>query len=444
MSSKKKCLLCGAEVDHDHTHCHICGHDQFEEIEEETEEEAEEEIEEETEEDSSDSEGGQEALDIPDPSRSKIYKDCKYCTYEVHETLSICPACGSNEFAYPHMYANGNEGHSYTSTEGSAEPEEVYQEGDYLGYEYKNCTRCKHSLPGMVDGEVLLICPVCGHDKFTSPNPLFNTPDSAETKEDALPGEEIIHIDDSDEEEAVAENPLIDHVDLNEVIGDADPTEGDSSELDIEVEPDPVFCSYLKNDMQMCGAKKPSPCGRHDSDKQKAQETTLKQIMADAFNKMKGTNYSIADVGLPDEASAYEFLCAIFYYLDVNQDRVNHSPYTGKPVAAENRHDHRKAECWIQSTYDYSYRCKYCRATSSSPPWQKVSLDSGVEASGGSGPALVNHILNHSKAHGEPLSKRYELDVPEKSKVLHEWVMMEGGRKCKLCGKAFTLNSQHC
>ena len=230
------------------------------------------------------------------------------------------------------------------------------------------------------------------------------------------------------------------------VVGPADPTEGSDDDFDIEVESDPVFCSYLKNDMQMCGVKKPSPCGRHDSDKQKAQETTLKQIMADAFNKMKGTSYSIADVGLPDEASAYEFLCAIFYYLDVNQDRVNHSPYTGQPVTAESRHDHGKEECWNLSTYDYSYHCKYCSATSSSPPWRKASLDSGVESSGASGPALVNHILNHPKAHGEPMSKRAKAaEAPVKVLVPHEWVMVEGvGRKCKLCSKAYTLNSQYC
>jgi len=227
---------------------------------------------------------------------------------------------------------------------------------------------------------------------------------------------------------------------------EVDPTEGDPSEFEVDVESDPVFCSYLKDNNELCRAKKPSPCGRHDSDKQIQQEVKLKEMVVEAFNKTQGANYSVSDLGLPEDASAFDFLCAVFYYLDVNADRMHYSPYIGLPLTAENRHDHRKVECWNQSTYDHSYHCKYCTATSSSPPWQKASLESGAESSGSSGPALVNHILSHSKAHGEPLSKRWvAAEAPVKVLVPHEWIMVEGvGRKCKLCSKAYTLNSQHC
>jgi len=351
--------MCGAEVDHDDPHCQVCGHDQFEEIAEEPNPEPE---------GSSGSEGEQEAVGASDTPHSRIYKDCTFCFYEVHETVSICPACGSDRFGYTHIDPQGNEGHSYTPNEDS-------------------------------DSDI--------------------------------------------------------------VVGPADPTEGSDDEFDIEVESDPVFCSYLKNDMQMCGAKKPSPCGRHDSDKQKAQETTLKQIMADAFNKMKGTSYSIADVGLPDEASAYEFLCAIFYYLDVNQDRIDYSPYTGQPATAESRHDHRKAECWNQSTYDHSYHCKYCPATSPSPPWMGSSPSLMADLGADATPQLVNYISNHSKLKaastepraivfgpGEQRPDCYKIGEDGKPHWEHYWIMkykdeaktQVKGRHCQYCDIAFTLN----
>jgi predicted nucleic acid-binding Zn-ribbon protein len=264
MSSKKKCLLCGAENEHDAEGCHLCGHTEFESIEE------------------------------PEPE----------------------------------------------------------SEGDYEGYPYKTCTRCRHSLPGMHEGELLLICPKCGNDIFMSPNPRFNTvvPDLVDDT-----------VYDTD-------HPMYNDTDPPPS-AHPDPTEGDSTEFEVEVEEDPVFCSYLKDNNEMCRAKKPSPCGRHDSDKQKGQEAGLKEVVVEAFNKIHEANYSVSDLGLPEDASAFDFLSAVFYYLDINEDRMEHSPYIGMPVTAENEHDHRKLECWNQSTYDHSYHCKFCPATSPTPPW---------------------------------------------------------------------------
>ena len=138
------------------------------------------------------------------------------------------------------------------------------------------------------------------------------------------------------------------------------------------ITPEPItvpFCSYLNYKNERCGAKTGSPCGRHDSDRQMRQEDKLKEMAVESFNKIHEANYSASDLGLPEDASAFDFLCAVFYYLDVNENRMRHSPYIGMSVTIENEHDHRKAECWNQSTYDYSYHCKFCGATSQSPPW---------------------------------------------------------------------------
>jgi hypothetical protein len=239
---------------------------------------------------------------------------------------------------------------------------------------------------------------------------------------------------------------------------EVDPTEGDPSEFEVDVESDPVFCSYLKDNNELCRAKKPSPCGRHDSDKQIQQEVKLKEMVVEAFNKTQGANYSVSDLGLPEDASAFDFLCAVFYYLDVNADRMHYSPYIGLPLTAENRHDHRKVECWNQSTYDHSYHCKYCTATSTQPPWMAGGAITGTSSggTGSAGPQMVNYITNHSKLKAESTGLKAQGQVGSQERPdcfveglwEHYWVMRYKdeaktqvlGRYCQHCNIAFTLN----
>ncbi len=214
-------------------------------------------------------------------------------------------------------------------------------------------------------------------------------------------------------------------------------------------------CSYLKDDMQICGAKSGNPCGRHNTEKQIRQEMALKEMMVSAFNKTNGTEYLVSTFGLDDKTSAFDFLCAGLSYISLdsakhihqspagNFDQMGHAwssdlmAYLHIPVSSDFPPAH------INAGQSY---CQVCEVDLEGIYDMKVD-ENLIGISDDPGPQTVNHILSHPKVKTE-YDKIHRMHVPAEPECEHVWVLKYEdkaktkviGKRCNLCDRPFSMN----
>jgi hypothetical protein len=266
----------------------------------------------------------------------------------------------------------------------------------------KRCLTC-----GAENDHEAAHCHICGSNQF---------------EEIAEPGQEgggdTSEVKDLDSSDLGDDSPD-DYVDPDHINGSVDPAEDNPAEPEVEVRANPLFCSSLTDGNKICGAKTSSPCGRHDSDKQKRQETNLKDVIVKAFNETHGTDHSASDIGGLNNTSAFEFLCNVFGRLGDSSGNEGSAP---------------DEEALI--------------------PHVGTSANAPMAATLAKGPQRVNYITSHPKMSGEITGLKADgktspdeypacyihLDDPRGGLWDHYWVMREKGRECAHCGTGFTLN----
>ncbi|MBO77063.1 MAG: hypothetical protein CME17_06475 [Gemmatimonadetes bacterium] len=129
--------------------------------------------------------------------------------------------------------------------------------------------------------------------------------------------------------------------------GNDDPTQGDPTELEVEVPADPTFCNHLTRNNTLCRVPvtEDDPCGYHDSDVQRSQEIALKETIITILNESLDTDCSLSDFPLDERCPAYDLLK---YIMDCVPPRLFRS--------LEDQCEHN----WI-ARIDGFYTCSYCQ-----------------------------------------------------------------------------------
>lgn len=139
------------------------------------------------------------------------------------------------------------------------------------------------------------------------------------------------------------------------IMSDSDPTEGDPTELEVEVAAAPQFCNHLTRNNTLCRVpvSDDSACGYHSSNVQRAQEVSLKETIVSILNETLDIECSLSDFPLDQRCPAYDLL----RYL------TNHLPRRAFTFLEDNNCDHN-----FTQRIDGIYVCTLCQQTTGESP----------------------------------------------------------------------------